>query len=200
MAEVQQWPTFNYASANLFLTKKLRKELAKECWKGKAVRGTCSTRREEETKATVVSNCAEDSAASFDIGPVSDPDTIQTQPMRVAKLHRRIVVDASNSSDPDAAVFDSSCSSSCAASESSSRTDSDASTSTATPTPSSSSSSSSESPVRVEPPVKKFRHRGTPSKPTVKVECIDVDDASSSAPPATLLRESDHYPTDYINR
>ena len=43
MAEVRQWPTFNYASANLFLTKKQRKELAKERRKGKAVRGTCST-------------------------------------------------------------------------------------------------------------------------------------------------------------
>ena len=34
----------------------------------------------------------------------------------------------------------------------------------------------------------------------LKVECIDVDDASSSAPPATLLRESDHSPPVYINR
>ena len=115
MAEVRQWPTFNYASANLFLTKKQQKELAKECRKGKVVRGTCSTRREEEIKVTVVSNCAEDSAASFDIGPVSDPGMVRTQPMRVAKLHRRIVVDASNSSDPDAAVSDSSYSSSFAA-------------------------------------------------------------------------------------
>ena len=197
MAEVRQWPTFDYASANLFPIKKQRKELAKECQKGKAVRGTCSTRRVEETNGTVVSNCAEDSAASFDIGPVSDPGTVRTQPMHVAKLHRRIVVDASNSSDPDAAVSDSSCSSSSTASGSSSRTDSDASTSTTTPT--SSSTSSSESPVPVEPPVKNFRRRGTPSKPTVKVECITVDDASSSAPPATLLRESDHYPTDCIS-
>ena len=99
MAEVRQWPTFNYASATLFLTKKQRKDLAKERRKGKAVRGTCSRRREEQTKVIVVSNCAEDSAASFDIGRVSDPGTVGTQPMRVAKLHRRIVVDASNSSD-----------------------------------------------------------------------------------------------------
>ena len=35
---------------------------------------------------------------------------------------------------------------------------------------------------------------------TVKVECIDVDDASSSAPPTTLLRESDHYPTHHVDR
>ena len=104
MAEVQQWPAFNCASANLFLTKKQRKELAKERHKGKAVRGTCGTRREEATKMTVVSNCAEDSAASFDIGRVSHPDTIRAQPMRVAKLHRRIVVDASNLSDADAAA------------------------------------------------------------------------------------------------
>ena len=166
MAEVWQWPTFNYASANLFLTKKQRKELAKERWKGKAVRGTCSTRREEETKMTVVSNCAKDSAASFDIGPMSDPGTVRTQPMRVAKLHKHIVANASNSSNPDGTVSDSSCSSSSAASESRSRTDSDASTSAATPT-SSSSNSSSESPFSVEPPMKKFCRHGTPSKPTV---------------------------------
>ena len=59
-------------------------------------------RREEETKVTVVSHCAEHLAASFDIGPVLDPDTVRTQPMRAAKLHRRIVVDASNSLDPGA--------------------------------------------------------------------------------------------------
>ena len=32
-------------------------------------------------------------------------------------------------------------------------------------------------------------------QPTVKVQSIDVDEASSSAPPATFLHESDHYPT-----
>ena len=187
----------SYASANLFLTKKQRKELAKERRKGKVVRGTCSTRWEEETEVTVESNCAADLAGSFDIGRVSDPGTVRMQPMRVAQLHMRNVVDASNSSHPDGAVSHSSCSSSSTASESSSRTDSDASMSTATPT--SSSSSSSKSPVPVEPRVKKFRRRGTPSNPTMKEECIDVDNASSSAPLATLLRESDHYPTDYIN-
>ena len=64
MAEVRQWPTFNYTSTNLFLTKKQQKQLAKERQKGKAVRGTCSTRWQDETKVTVVSNCAQD-AASF---------------------------------------------------------------------------------------------------------------------------------------
>ena len=104
VAEVRQWPTFNHASANLLLAKKQQKPLAKERRKGKAVRGTCSRRRQEETKVIVVSNCAEDSTVSFDMGPVSDPGTVRTQPMRVAKLHGRIVVDSSNSSDPDPAV------------------------------------------------------------------------------------------------
>ena len=97
MAEVRQWPTLNYASVNVFQTKKQRKELVKECGKGKAVRGTCSTRREEKTRVTVVSKCAKTAAASFDIGRVSDPGTVGTKAMRVAKLHRRIVGDASNS-------------------------------------------------------------------------------------------------------
>ena len=200
----RQWPTFNYACANLFLTKKQWEQLAKERGKGKVAGGTRSTRREEETKVTVVSNYAEHSALSFDIGPVFDSGTVRTQPMRVAKLHRHIVVDASNSSnrdlasDPDPAVSDSSCSSSSDASDSSSCTISDASTSTATPT--TGIGISSESPISVEPLAKKVRRRGIPSKPTVKVECIDVDDKSSSAPPATLLCESDHYPTDYVNR
>ena len=48
-------------------------------------------------KVTVVTNNAEDSTASFDIGLVSDSATQQTQPMRAVKLHRRIVVDANNS-------------------------------------------------------------------------------------------------------
>ena len=159
---------------------------------------------------TVVSNCAEDSAASFDICPASDSGTVHTQPMCVAKLHRHTVVHASNSldpnpaSDPDPVVLDSSCSSSSYASDSSSRTNTntntntnnDASTSVVTPT----TSISSESPIPVEPLSKTFHRRGIPSKPTVKVECIDVDDTSSSAPLATLLRESDHFPTDYANR
>ena len=93
MAEVQQSPIFNYAGVNIFLTKKQRKQWAK----GKAVRGMRSTRREEETKVIVVSNGAEDCATSFDIGHVYDSGTLQTQPMRVAKLHGRIVADASNS-------------------------------------------------------------------------------------------------------
>ena len=38
MAHVGQWPTVNYANANLFLTKKHHKELAKERLKGKVVR------------------------------------------------------------------------------------------------------------------------------------------------------------------
>ena len=75
MAAVQQWPTFNYASANPYLTKKQRKQLAKERAKGKAVVGKHSTNREQGTKVTVVTNSAEDSAASFDIGPVSDSAT-----------------------------------------------------------------------------------------------------------------------------
>ena len=58
-------------------------------------------RREEGTKATLVSNSAEDSAASFDISRVSDLATVRTQPMHVAKLHKHIVADASNSSDPN---------------------------------------------------------------------------------------------------
>ena len=78
MAEVQQWPTLNYANANLFQTKKQWKQLAEERWKGKAVRGTCSTRQQEETKETVVSNCAQGSPASFDASPVSNPGTVPT--------------------------------------------------------------------------------------------------------------------------
>ena len=151
MAEVRQWPTFNYASANLFLTQKQQKQLAKEHGKGKAVGGG----QEEETKVTllVLSNYAEDSAASFEIGPVCDSGTVWTQPMCVAKLHRRIVVDASSSSDP----HDSSCSSSSDASDSSSRTNSDAFTSTATPT--TTTSNGSESAVPIAPPAKKFRRQ-----------------------------------------
>ena len=154
MVEIRQWPTLNYASVNLFLTQKQRKELAKERRKRKALRRTCSTRWEEETKVIVVSNCAEDSAASFDIGLVSDPGTVRTQPMRVAQLHRRIVVDASNSSDPDTAVSNSSRSSSSAASESTSRTNSDASSSTPTPTTTTSSSGESRRTAcgKVSPP------------------------------------------------
>ena len=96
MADVWQWPTFNDATANLFRTNKQRRELAKKRRKGKVVRGTCSTRREEETKVTVVSNSPVESSASFDICPVSDLATVRMQPMRVAKPHRRMVVDAGN--------------------------------------------------------------------------------------------------------
>ena len=180
MAEVRQWPTFNYASANLFRTKKQRKKLGEERRRGRAVRRRCGTRQERETKVTIVSNCAEASVASFDIGPLSHQGTIRAQPMRVATLHRCIVVDASNLLDPDTAISDRSCSSSFGANESSRRIDSNASTSAATPT--STSTRSSESPVSVKPLVKNFRRRGIPSKPTVKVECINVDDASSSTP------------------
>ena len=127
MPEGRQWPTFNYANANVFLTKKQRKEVTKERRKGKAVRGTCSTRQSEETNVIVVSNCAQDLAASFDIGPVSDPGKVETQPIRVAKVHGRFAVDANNSAKPDTATSDSSCKSSSVASESRSRTDKDAS-------------------------------------------------------------------------
>ena len=158
-----------------------------------------STTREQGTKVTVVTNSAEDSAASFDIGPVSDSAAQLTQPMRAVKLHGRIVVDVSNSSDPDPTASDSSGNSSMASSDASSHADSGDSTSTGTPS-TTTSSSSSGSLVPTAPPPKKFRRRGVASKPAVKVACIDVDDASSSAPPATLLRERDHYPTEYVDR
>ena len=117
MAAVRQWPTFNYASANPYLTKKQRKQLAKERAKGKAVVGKHSTTREQGTKVTVVTNSAQDLAASFDIGPLSDSATQRTQPMRAVKLHRRVVVDANNSSDPDPTASDSSGNSSTASSD-----------------------------------------------------------------------------------
>ena len=107
---------------------------------------------------------------------LADLGTVQMQPMHVAQLQRRIVVDASHSSDPDLVVSDSSCSSSSDTNDSRSCTNSVGSTSTATPT--TTSSSSSKSPVPDEPPAKKFRRRGIPTKPTVKAECIDIDDAS----------------------
>ena len=200
MAAVRHWPTFNYASANPYLTKKQWKQLAKERAKGKAVVGKHSTTREQGTKVTLVTNSAEDSAASFDIGPVSGSATQRTQPMRAVKLQRRIVVDANNSSDPDPTASGSSGNSSMASSDASSHTDSGDSTNTGTPSTTSSGSSSSDSLVPAAPPPKKFRRRGVPRKPTLKVECIDVDGASSSAPPATLLCESDHYPTDHVDR
>ena len=185
MAAVRHWPTFNYASANPYLTKKQRKQLAKERAKGKAVVGKHSTTRELGKKVTVVTNSAEDSAASFHIGLVSDWAPQRTQPMCVVKLHRRIVVDASNSSDPDPTASDSSGNSSMASSDASSHTDSGDSTSTGTPS-TTSSSNSSDSLVLPAPPPKKFRRCGVPNKPNVKVACIDVDDASSSAPPCLL--------------
>ena len=119
MAAVRQWPTFNYASANPCLTKKQRKRLAKERAKGKAVVGKHSTTREQGTKVTVVTNNTEESAASFDIGPLSDSATQRTQPMRVVTLHRRIVVDANKSPDPDPTACDSSGNSSKASSDAS---------------------------------------------------------------------------------
>ena len=199
MVAVRQWPTFNYASGNPYLTKKQRKQLAKEQAKGKAVVGKHSTTREQGTKVTVVTNRAEDSAASFDIGLVSDSATQWTQPMHAAKPHRRIVVDANNSFDPDPTASDSCGNSSMASSDASSHTDSGDSTSTGTPS-TTSSNNSSDSLVLAAPPPKTFRRCGVPNKLAVKVECIDVDDASSSAPPATLLRESDHYPTGHVAR
>ena len=39
-----------------------------------------------------MSNCAEDSAASFHIGLVSDSGMVWTQPIQVAKLHTHILV------------------------------------------------------------------------------------------------------------
>ena len=54
MAAVRHWPTYNYASANPYLTKKQRKQLAKERAKGKAVVGKHSTTCEQGTKVTVV--------------------------------------------------------------------------------------------------------------------------------------------------
>ena len=56
MVEVREQPTFNYASANLFLAQQQRKQLAKERGKGKVVGG----RQEEKTKVTLVFNCAEE--------------------------------------------------------------------------------------------------------------------------------------------
>ena len=185
MAAVRHWPTYNYASANPYLTKKQRKQLAKERAKGKAVVGKHSTTCEQGTKVTVVTNSAEDSAASFDIGPVSDSATQRTQPMRAVKLHRRIVVDANNLSDPDPTASDSSGNSSMASNDASSHTDSGDSTSTGTPS-TTTSSSSSDSLVPAAPPTKTFGRRGVPSKPAVKVACTDVDDASTSAPPCHL--------------
>ena len=107
------------------------------------------------TKVTMVTKSAEDSAASFDIGPVSDSAPQRSQPMRAFKLHRRIVVDASNSSDPDPTASDSSGNSSMASSDASSHTDSGDSTSTGTPSITS-SSSSSDSLVPAAPRQKSF--------------------------------------------
>ena len=55
-----------------------------------------TTRVQGETKVTRVSNCAQDASVSFDISHMSHLDIIWMQPMRVAKLNKRIVVDASN--------------------------------------------------------------------------------------------------------
>ena len=119
MAAVRQWPTFNYASANPCLTKKQRKQFAKERAKDKVVVGKHSTTREQGTKVTVVTNSAEDSAASFDIGRASDSATQRTQPMRAVKLHKRIIVDTNNSPDPDPTTSDSSGNSSMGSSDAS---------------------------------------------------------------------------------
>ena len=199
MAAVRHWLTFNYASANPYLTQKQRKQLAKERSKGKAVVGRPSTSREQGTKMTVVTNGAEDSTASSDIGPVSDSTMQRIQPMRVVELHRCIVVDAKNSSGPDPAASDTSGDSSVVCTDASSHTDSGDSTSTVTPS-TTGSSSSSDSFIPAALPPRNVRRRGVPSKPAVKVECIDVGDASSSAASATLLRESDHSPTDQVDR
>ena len=163
-------------------------------WRGD--HNASGTRREEETKVTVVSKYAEYSAASLDIASAADPGTVRTQPMRVAKLHRRIVVDARNWSHPNPAVSNGSFKFSYDASDSSSHTSSDSSTSTATPPPPAAMVVSS--PFLSNHLRKSFAALPSPSKPTVKVECIDVDDASSSAARATLLGESDPYRTDYV--
>ena len=199
MAAVRHWRTFNYASANPYLIQKQRKQLAKERSTGRAVVRRHSTSREQGTKMTVVTNGVEDSTASFDIGPMSASTTQRLQPMRAVKLHRCIVVDANNSSGPDPTAADTSGNSSVASSDASSPTDSGDSTSTSSPS-TTGSSSSSDSFIPAAPLPNKLRRRGVPSKPAVKVNCIDVDDASSSAPPATLLRESDHSPTDQADR
>ena len=59
--------------------------------KSKAVVGKHSTTREQGAKVPVVTNSAEDAAASFDIGAVSDSATQRTQPMRVVELHSALL-------------------------------------------------------------------------------------------------------------
>ena len=57
------------------------------------MRGTLTIWWQELTKLRVVLNSAEDSAASLDIGLASHHATVQTQPMRAAKLPGCIAVD-----------------------------------------------------------------------------------------------------------
>ena len=48
---------------------------------------------------SLVADCPEDSTTSFDVGSMCDLGRVCTQPMRQAKLHRSIVVDANLSYD-----------------------------------------------------------------------------------------------------
>ena len=115
--------------------------------------------------------------------------------MCVAKLYMRIVVGASNSSDPDLAVLGNSSSSSYDGSAAGSvsrlmllRTLQRLVAETLTPL------------LTLNRQQKKVSPSWRPKEGNIKVEFIDMGEASSSAPPVTFLDGSDHYPTDYANR
>ena len=128
-------------------------------------------------------------------------------PMRSAKLHRRIVVDAEDSSEPDGdpqSDIGDSPSGSDIGSESGSDggtgSGSDASDGDATSSAVTVSSSDPEAAAPAPPPQKKFCRTAPRSAQRLSERpapvVVDVDAASSSVPVTFLLSEGDFFPTD----
>ena len=205
---LQGWPTFSYVAVGAFLPRRQRKAEAK-------------ARRQERKKGRVVVV-----PRSFSVAIAPDPTHVDssaeyvpprdvsgaegstqcTQPARAAKLHRRIVVDAEDSADPDPESDAGSCSgsgsdggsgsgsgsgsgrSSGSGSGSGSSSGSDATSSAITV-----SSSDVEAAAAPPPAKKKIRQTGVrPSQCATRALpplAIDVDAESSSAPVPHLLSE-----------
>ena len=135
--------------------------------------------------------------------PGEEGSTQRTQPAGAAQWHRRIVVDAEDSADPDPESDAGSCGGSGSGSGGSSGSGSCSGSSSGSDATSSAitvSSSDVEAAAAPPPAKKKFRRTGVrPSQCATRAlppPAIDVDAESSCAPVPHLLSEGDFFPTD----
>ena len=210
---LQGWPTFSFVLVGPFVPIRQRRAEAKAQRRAKR-KGRVCTIQDAQQVLVVPDPLQVDSSAEYvppGHVPQGDGSAQRILPMRSSQLHRRIVVDAEDWSeparDPESDIGDSTSgndsgseSGSQSGSEGGSGSGSDASDGDATSSAIIVSNSDLEAAVPALPPQKEFRKTASRSAERLSQRqapvVVDVDAASSLAPVTHLLSEGDFFPTD----